>query len=93
LISDTPVSLVRNLAAAEKSESESEGGQKFPACRQAGFPPTPFLFARPSVQFLPREARQSVGVSFKKGSDFVKQTHQSKFSSRELKNLRKFGKL
>jgi len=34
-------------------------------------PPTPFLFARPSVQFLPREARQSVGVSFKKGSSFV----------------------
>ncbi|MBU1783506.1 hypothetical protein KKA77_02905, partial [Patescibacteria group bacterium] len=26
------------------------------------FPPTQFLFARPSVQFLPREARQSVGI-------------------------------
>jgi len=37
------------------------------------FPPTPFLFARPSVQFLPREARQSVGVSFKIGSSFVQQ--------------------
>jgi len=35
------------------------------------FPPTPFLFARPSVQFLPRKARQLVGVSFKKGSSFV----------------------
>jgi uncharacterized protein YunC (DUF1805 family) len=34
---------IRN-SAAEKSESESEGGQKF-------LPPTPFLFARPSVQF------------------------------------------
>jgi len=29
------------------------------------------IFARPSVQFLSREARQSVGVSFKKGSSFV----------------------
>ncbi|PIW91053.1 MAG: hypothetical protein COZ91_02485, partial [Candidatus Nealsonbacteria bacterium CG_4_8_14_3_um_filter_39_7] len=37
------------------------------------FPPTPFLFARPSVQFLSREAWQSVGVSFKIGSSFVQQ--------------------
>jgi hypothetical protein len=35
------------------------------------FPPTPFLFARPSVQFLPREARQSIGILLKKGSHFV----------------------
>ena len=54
---------IRN-SAAEKSESESEGGQKF-------LPPTPFLFVRPSVQFMPRFARQSVGVSFKIGSSFV----------------------
>ena len=52
------------------------------------FPPTPFLFARPSVRFLPRFARQSVGVSFKKGSSFVQQlrpntqiiTHSFSFS-------------
>src|SRR3990167_5046380 len=37
------------------------------------FPPTPFLFARPSVRFLPRFVRQSVGVSFKIGSSFVQQ--------------------
>ncbi|KKR91961.1 MAG: hypothetical protein UU43_C0001G0141, partial [Candidatus Falkowbacteria bacterium GW2011_GWA2_41_14] len=37
------------------------------------FPPTPFLFARPSVQFLPREARQSFGILLKKGSSFVQQ--------------------
>jgi hypothetical protein len=36
------------------------------------FPPTPFLFARPSVQF---GARSAPSVSLKKGSDFVKQTH------------------
>jgi len=36
-------------------------------------PPTPFLFARPSVQF---GARSAPSVPFKKGSDFVKQTHQ-----------------
>ena len=41
---------IRNSAAAEKSESESEGGQKFLP------PPTPFLFARPSVQFGARSA-------------------------------------
>ena len=47
------------------------------------FPPTPSLFARPSVQFgarLPAEAsaqaRSAPSVPFKKGSDFVKQTHQ-----------------
>ena len=34
------------------------------------------IFARPSVQFLPREARQSVGVSFKIGSSFVQQLRQ-----------------
>ena len=37
------------------------------------FPPTPFLFARPSVQF---GARSAPSVLFKKGSDFVKQTHK-----------------
>jgi len=52
----------RNSAAAE-----SEGGQKF-------IPPTPFLFARPSVQF---GAQSAPSVPFKKGSDFVKQTHQN----------------
>jgi len=49
---------IRNSVAAE-----SEGGQKFLVDVHS---PTPFLFARPSVQFLPREARQSVGVPFKK---------------------------
>jgi len=37
------------------------------------FPPTPFLFARPSVQC---GARSAPSVPFKIGSDFVKQTHQ-----------------
>jgi hypothetical protein len=36
------------------------------------------IFARPSVQFLPREARQSVGVLFKKGSSFVQQLRLNK---------------
>ena len=40
-------------------------------------PPTPFLFARPSVQF---GARSAPSVPLKKGSDFVKQTHQNKNS-------------
>jgi len=35
--------------------------------------PTPFLFARPSIQFLPSRQRreQSIEVSFEKGSSFV----------------------
>ncbi|RJP44859.1 hypothetical protein C4587_01500 [Candidatus Parcubacteria bacterium] len=39
------------------------------------FPPTPFLFARPSVRF---GARSAPSVPFKIGSDFVKQTHDQK---------------
>jgi hypothetical protein len=55
-MSGAPTSLARNSAA------ENEGGQKF-------LPPTPFLFARPSVQF---SARSAPSVPLKKGSDFVK---------------------
>ena len=36
---------IRNSAAAEKSESESEGGQKLVPCRDTGFlPPNPLPF-------------------------------------------------
>ena len=56
---------IRNSAVAEKSEAESEGGQKF-------LPPNPLPFCPPerSVSVLPRFARQS-GILFKKGSSFV----------------------
>jgi len=75
---------IRN-SAAEKSKSESEGGprrrnfvslrgkQKFLlfACPVAS---RRFCYgARPSVQFLPHEARQSIGVLLEKGSSFVQQ--------------------
>ena len=67
----------------EKRSGESEGGPRrrnFVSLRgKQKF----FLFARPSVQFgahLPAEALAKAGsapsVPFKKGSDFVKQTHQ-----------------
>ncbi|MBI2462967.1 MAG: hypothetical protein HYV65_01905 [Candidatus Spechtbacteria bacterium] len=59
---------IRNSAAAE-----SEGGRRKARAGKNSFPPTPFLFARPSVQF---GARSAPSVPFKKGSDFVKQTHQ-----------------
>jgi len=49
---------IRN-SAAEKSESESEGGRKF-------LPPTPFLFARLSVQFGARSAAIIRRVSLRK---------------------------
>jgi len=52
------------------------GRAKIPCLRQAGFPPTPFLFVRPSIQF---GARSAPSVPFKKGSDFVKQTHTHKY--------------
>ena len=60
---------IRNSAAAEKSESESEGGQKF-------LPPNPLPFCPPerSVLVLPPAGRQSVGISFKMSSDFFQQT-------------------
>ena len=48
----------------EKRSGESEGGQKF-------LPPNPLPFCPPerSVLVLPREARQSVGILFKKSSN------------------------
>src|SRR3989338_11359004 len=48
---------IRNSAAAEKSESESEGGQKI-------LPPQP-------PPFFPPPRSGSAGVSFKIGSSFV----------------------
>jgi hypothetical protein len=71
--------LARNSAAAE-----SEGGQKFLP------PPTPFLFARPSVQF---GARSAPSVPFKKGSDFVKQTHKNIENKEERGMENKFSVL
>jgi len=59
--------LARNSAAAEKNWNRKARAGK------NSFPPTPFLFARPSVQF---GAQSAPSVSFKKGSDFVKQTHK-----------------
>jgi len=63
------------------TDTKFGGGGKARAGKNS-FPPTPFLFARPSVQFgarLPAEASAQAGsmpsVLFKKGSDFVKQTH------------------
>jgi len=44
-------------------------------------PPTPFLFARPSVQF---GARSAPSIPFKKSSDFVKQTHPGKRKTDKL---------
>ena len=47
---------------------ESEGGAGIPSPQPPSFP------RRPSVQF---GARSAPSVPFKKGSDFVKQTHQN----------------
>jgi len=57
---------IRNSAAAEKEAAKARAGKN-------SFPPTPFLFARPSVQF---GARSVPSIPLKIGSDFVKQTHQ-----------------
>jgi len=49
--------------------TRSEGGQEFLACRQAGFPPTPFLFGRPSAKVFQNSAsgfsRKRVRISFR----------------------------
>jgi hypothetical protein len=39
-----PTSLARKIAAAKKEAAKARAGKN-------SFPPTPFLFARPSVQF------------------------------------------
>jgi len=59
-----PVSLARNSAAAEKSESESEGGQKF-------LPPNPLPFCPPERSVSAVRSAAISQVSFKKGSSFV----------------------
>jgi hypothetical protein len=61
-----PTSLARKIAAAKKEAAKASAGKN-------SFPPTPFLFARPSVQF---GARSAPSVPLKIGSDFVKQTHK-----------------
>jgi len=57
-----PALSARKIAAAEKEAAKARAGKN-------SFPPTPFLFARPSVQF---GARSALSIPFKKGSDFVK---------------------
>jgi len=52
-----------NFVGTKFGGGEKRGRAKIPS------PPTPFLFARPSVQF---GARSAPSVLFKKGSDFVK---------------------
>jgi uncharacterized protein YunC (DUF1805 family) len=76
---------IRNSAATEKSESESEGGQKF-------LPPNPLPFCPPkrSVLVLPSVARQSVVILFKMSSDFFQQT-PPKFISSEICLARGFA--
>jgi len=75
---DAPALLARNSAAAKAqvverfafTTGQARAGREF-------IFPTPLSFSpRPSVQFQPREARQSVGVSFKIGSSFVQQLRQ-----------------
>jgi len=67
------IDLTNSLAAhfAKRNTKFGGGGKRGRA--KIPSPPTPFLFARPSVQF---GARSAPSVPFKKGSDFVKQTHQ-----------------
>jgi len=47
-------------APAKQAETEARAGKN-------SFPPTPFLFARPSEFF----SKVSVGIFLKKGSDFI----------------------
>jgi len=69
------IDLTNSLAAhfAKRNTKFGGGGKRGRA--KIPSPPTPFLFARPSVQF---GARSAPSIPFKKGSDFVKQTHNVK---------------
>ena len=71
----------------EKRSGESEGGQKF-------LPPNPLPFCPPerSVSVLPREARQSVGILFKMGSDFFQQTPPKLISCLARRFAPRFGR-
>ncbi|MDP2703708.1 MAG: hypothetical protein Q8P01_00520 [bacterium] len=64
---------VKGKRRISQSEIQNSAAVKARAGKNS-FPPTPFLFARPSVQFI---ARSAPSVPFKIGSDFVKQTHQN----------------
>ncbi|MDP2704726.1 MAG: hypothetical protein Q8P01_06030, partial [bacterium] len=55
----------KQAAHFAKRNTKFGGGGKARAGKNS-FPPTPFLFARPSVQF---GARSAPSVPFKKGSD------------------------
>jgi len=69
ILEAAPTSLARKIAVAKKEAAKARAGKN-------SFPPTPFLFARPSVQFwFCRAKRGNQSVSFKIGSDLVKQTH------------------
>jgi hypothetical protein len=47
-----PVLLARKIPAAKKEAAKARAGKKLVLSEAEGFlPPTPFLFARPSVQF------------------------------------------
>ena len=76
---------IRN-SAAEKSESESEGGRKF-------LPPTPFLFARLSVQFGARSAaisRSFVQKRFELRSVIATNSDILNFQGKELARSPRF---
>jgi len=51
-LGDAPVSLAQNSAVAEKEVAKARAGKSLSrATTRDSFPPTLFLFARPSVQF------------------------------------------
>ena len=63
---------IRNSAAAEKSESESEGGQKLVPCRDTGFlPPNPLPFCPPERSVWRAPARRSLGEGGKRAVNSV----------------------
>jgi len=64
----TMVSKIMSLVNAEKSIRPKVLGAKPKQAGKNSFPPTPFLFAHPSVQF---GARSAPSILFKIGSDFV----------------------
>ena len=78
------VSLAQNSAAAEKSESESEGGQKLVPCRDTGFlPPNPLPFCPPERSV---SAARSAAIS----RNFVQKRFELR-SAITIKNNKRYG--
>ena len=85
---------IRNSAAAEKSESESEGGQKLVLCRDTGFlPPNPLPFCPPERSVWRAPARRSLGAGGKRAVNSVQKRFGFRQTNAPELNFQEFCRL